>query len=161
MALERLDQLLGRLALDHLVEDDLITLTMRDRREGRRNALPAAPLAADAVGEHVVTRLPVCHGLAAFLPEPMMREPGETTDEAANEVTDRLLTVPMGVIHGDGVAEIALELMKAWPGWPRMAVDDWGIRHDRRDPHGPPLFTLGPENSIVAIPDPRRGECPP
>jgi len=76
--------------------------------------------------------------------------------DGALDVVYRLLDVCRQVysrfgVHGDCMAEIAFELMLAWPGWPQMVVDRFGRRWDAINAEFPSLISCGPLNSIVVI----------
>jgi hypothetical protein len=77
--------------------------------------------------------------------------------DPAVDVVYRLIDVckqayPRFGVHGDCKAEIAFELMLAWPGWPQMVVDCFGRRWWGRCKRRAPVLGLyGPFNSIVLI----------
>ena len=74
----------------------------------------------------------------------------------ALDVVDRLFDVcrqvyPRFGVHGDCMAEVAFELMLAWPGWPQMVIDRFGRRWDAINAEFPSLVSCGPSSSIVLI----------
>jgi hypothetical protein len=86
----------------------------------------------------------------------LMLDLRDERDGGLDEVVDRLLRIPADRFTGNAVIWVALEIITAYPEWPRIAVGAWGRRMEAviaQDHALPVLASLGPHGEISIVDD--------